>query len=85
MILTDLPFGLIWKYGLKTKDQTLAAPKKWRSDTAPLRQKSKLITIMRNNAGENSSPQIEEFIQSKDGGGDRVLQARRDESPTTGH
>jgi hypothetical protein len=25
---------------------------KWRSDTAPLRQKSKLISIMRDNAGE---------------------------------
>ena len=36
---------------------------------------------MRNNAGENSSHQIEEFIQSKDGGGDRFLQARRDDRP----
>ena len=58
MILTDSPSGLIWKNGRKTKDQTLAAPNKWRSDTAPLRQKSKLITIMRNNAGENSAHQL---------------------------
>ena len=36
---------------------------------------------MRNNAGENSSHQIEEFIQSKDGGGNRFLQDRRDDRP----
>ena len=28
VILTDLISGLIWENGLKTKDQTLAAPKK---------------------------------------------------------
>ena len=36
---------------------------------------------MRDNAGENSSHEIEEFIQSKDGGGDRFLQDRRDDQP----
>ena len=36
---------------------------------------------MRDNAGENSSHEIEEFIQSKDGGGDRFLQDRRDDRP----
>ena len=59
----------------------MAAPKKWHSYTAQLRQKSKLITIMRDNAGENSSHEIEELIQSKDGCGDRFLQDRRDDRP----
>ena len=54
----------------------MAEPKKLRSDTALLRQKSKLITIMRDNAGENSSHTIEKFIQSKDGGGDWSPQDR---------
>ena len=70
VILTDLNSDLIWENGLKTKDQILAAPKKSHSDTAPLRQKSKLITFMRDNAGENRSDEIEEYMQSKDGGGD---------------
>ena len=59
----------------------MATPKKWRSDTALLRQKSKLFTIMRENAGKNSSHEIEERIQSKDGCGDQFLQDRRDDRP----
>jgi len=36
---------------------------------------------MRDNAGENISYEIEEFIQSKDGGGDQFCQDRRDDRP----
>ncbi len=70
LILTDSISDLIWGNGLKTNDHP-SAPKKSHSDTAPLRQKYKLITIMRDNAGEYHSHEIEEYIQSKDGGGDR--------------
>ncbi len=60
VILTESISDLIWENGLKAKDQILTAPKKSHSDTAPLRKKSKLITIMRDNAGEDHSHEIEE-------------------------
>ena len=66
MILTDPFTGYIWVYGIKTKDQTLGTLKKWYCDIAPLRANNKLITLMRDNAGENRSQEVEEFIQSKD-------------------
>ena len=47
VILTDSISDLIRENGLKTDDQISAAPKKSHSDAAPLRQKSKLITIRR--------------------------------------
>ena len=64
MILTDSFSGFIWVYGLKTKDQTLGALKKWYCDIAPIRAKHALITLMRDNAGENRSQDVEDFIQS---------------------
>ena len=64
MILTDSFSGFIWVYGLKTKDQTLGALKKWYCDIAPIRANHKLITLMRDNAGENRSQDVEDFIQS---------------------
>ena len=79
VILTDSISDLIWENGLKTDDQISAAPKKSHSDTAPLRRKSKLITIRRDNAGEDHSHVIEEYIQSKDGGGDWSPQGRRND------
>ena len=66
MILTDSFSGYIWVYGIKIKDQTLSTLKKWYCDIAPLRANHKLITLMRDNAGENRSQEVEEFIQSKD-------------------
>ena len=64
MILTDSFSGFIWVYGLKTKDQTLGALKKWYCYIAPIRAKHALITLMRDNAGENRSQDVEDFIQS---------------------
>ena len=64
MILTDSFSGFIWVYGLKNKDQTLGALKKWDCDIAPIRANHKLITLMRDNAGENRSQDVEVFIQS---------------------
>ena len=64
MILTDSFFGLIWVYGLKTKDQTLSTLKKWYCDIAPLRTKWKLATLMQDNTGENRSQEVEDYIES---------------------
>ena len=65
MILTDSFSVFIWLYGLKTKDQTLGALKKWYCDIADLRQKHKLVVIARDNAGKNKSHEIIDFIESK--------------------
>ena len=64
LIITDSFSGLIWVYGLKTKDQLLSALKKWYGVIAPLREYNRLVTFMRDNAGENRSFEVEEFIQS---------------------
>ena len=64
LTITDSFSGLIWVYGLKTKDQLLSALKKWYGDIAPLREYNRLVTFMRDNAGENLSFEVEEFIQS---------------------
>ena len=43
---------------------TLKVVKKWYSDIADLRQKHKLIIVMRDNAGENKSQEIIDFFES---------------------
>ena len=55
---------MIWVYGLRTKDQTLDALMKWYCDIAQVRLKHKLAILMRDNAGENRSQAVEDFIQS---------------------
>jgi hypothetical protein len=42
----------------------LKVVKKWYSDIADLRQKHKLIIVMRDNAGENKSQEIIDFFES---------------------
>ena len=49
---------------MKTKDDMLKVIKKWYSDIADIRQKHDLVVVMRDNAGENKSQEIMEFIQS---------------------
>ena len=50
---------------MKTKEAMLKVFKKWYSDIADLRQKHKLVVIVRDNAGENKSHEIINFIESK--------------------
>jgi GTPase SAR1 family protein len=52
IIFTDSFTGMIWVYGLRTKDQTLDALKKWYCDIAQVRLKHKLAILMRDNAGK---------------------------------
>ena len=47
-----------------TKDDMLKNIKKWYSNIAYIRQKHDLVVVMRDNAGENKSHEIMEFIQS---------------------
>ncbi len=51
---------------MKAKSDMLKVVKKWYSDSdiADLRQKHKLVVVMRDNAGENKSYEIIEFFES---------------------
>jgi hypothetical protein len=53
-------------YGIKTKDETIKVVKQWYSDIADLRARHKLarVVVMRDNAGENKSQEIQEFFES---------------------
>ena len=53
IIFTDSFTGMIWVYGLRTKDQTLDSLKKWYCDITQARLKHKLAILMRDIAGEN--------------------------------
>jgi transposase InsO family protein len=64
LIITDDCTGYRWLYGLKTKDDILKAIKKWHSDIAELRETHTVIMVMRDNAGENKSKEIVDFLES---------------------
>ncbi len=63
LIITDDCTGYRWLYGLKTKD-ILKAVKKWYSDIAELREMHTLLAVIRDNAGENKSKEIDDFLES---------------------
>jgi hypothetical protein len=54
-----------WAYGLKTKDELIAAVKQWYAEIADLREKYQLLVVMRDFAGENMSHEIQEFFTDK--------------------
>ena len=49
---------------MKLNSEMLKVVKKWYSDIAVLRQKHKLLVVMRDNAGENKSQEIVDFFES---------------------
>ena len=49
---------------MKLKSDMLKVVKKWYSDIAILRQKHKLLVVMRDNAGENKSQEVVGFFKS---------------------
>ena len=53
-----------WLYGVRSKDQAYEVVKRWYSDIADIRTKYPLIELCRDNAGENTSDRIKEFIES---------------------
>ena len=64
LIITDDCTGYRWLYGLKTKYDILKAVNKWYSDIAELCETHTLLVVMRDNAGENKSKEIVEFLES---------------------
>jgi hypothetical protein len=49
---------------MKPKSDMLKVVRKWVSDIADLRQKHKLVIVMRDHAGENKSQKIIDFFES---------------------
>jgi hypothetical protein len=64
VVLVDCNSGYRWLYGMKLKSDMLKVIKKWYSDIADLRQMHKLVIVMRDNAGENTSKEIVDFFES---------------------
>ncbi len=64
VVFVDCNSGYRWLYGMKLKSDMLKVVKKWFSDNADLRQKHKLVIVMRDNAGENTSKEIIDFFES---------------------
>jgi len=64
VVLVDCNTGYRWLYGMKLKSDMLKVVKKWYSDIADLRQKHKLLVVMRDNAGENKSQEVVDFFES---------------------
>jgi hypothetical protein len=65
VVIVDCHSGYRWLYGMKAKDDVLKFIKKWYcSDIADIRQNHDLVVVMRDDARENKSNEIMEFIQS---------------------
>jgi hypothetical protein len=64
VVFADCNSGYRWVYGMKLKSDMLKNVKKWFSDIADLRQKHRLVIVVRANAGENRSQEIIDFFES---------------------
>jgi metallophosphoesterase superfamily enzyme len=64
VVIADCHTGYRRLYGMNVKSDMLKVVKKWYSDIADLRQKHKLVVVMRDNAGENKSHEIIEYFES---------------------
>jgi hypothetical protein len=64
VVIVDSCIGYRWLYGMKTKDGMLEVIKKWYADIADLRQTYQVVCVMRDNAGENRSNEVFEFLNS---------------------
>ena len=63
VVLVDCNSGYRWIYGMKLKSDMLKIVKKWYSDIAILRQKHKLLVVMRDNTGEDKSQEVVDLLQ----------------------
>jgi hypothetical protein len=65
MILIDRKTRYRWVYGLKAKNEVFALLRRWWADTSTIRQKYPLLCLMRDNAGENKTPEIDAYFEDK--------------------
>jgi hypothetical protein len=66
VVFVDKCTGYRWIYGIKTKDQMINVVKRWYSNIADLRTKHRLVVVVRNNAGENKSQEVKEFLSQQE-------------------
>jgi hypothetical protein len=68
VVFADCNSGYRWVYGMNLKSDMFKVVKKWFkkwfSDIPDLRQKYKLVIVMRDNAGENKSQEIIDLFES---------------------
>ena len=64
IVITDDATMFRWVYGLKTKDEANAMIRKWVSDISDISEQHPIKMIIRDNAGEFRSKDINEFVES---------------------
>ncbi len=64
IIFTDSNSGMRWQYEMKTKDETLDMAKRWFAEIADVRIHCPLIMVVRDNSGENTSKELNDFFKS---------------------
>ena len=62
LIFTDSHGEFRWQFGMKTKDETFNMSKRWFAEVADLRAKYPFLVLVRDNSGENSSKEINDFF-----------------------
>ena len=65
LLLVDKSTRFMWLHGLKTKDELLKEVRKWWADTGPIRVRHPLLCMMRDNAGEGKSAEVDDFFEPK--------------------
>ena len=61
LILTDSYAEYPWQYGMNTKDETMSMVKRWLAEIAEVRKDHPLLVAIRDNAGENTSKELNEI------------------------
>ena len=62
LIITDSSSKYRWQYGMKTKDEVLAMPKRWAAETADIQKDHPILGVVRDNAGENTSKELNDYF-----------------------
>ena len=64
LVITDDASMYRWVYGLKTKDEANTSVRRWIGDVVDIRDKHSLEILIRDNAGELKSKDLNDFIES---------------------
>ena len=64
VIITDSCSEHRWQYGMKTRDEVLAMSKRWMAEpeTAEIQQDRPILVVVRDNAGENTSKELNDYF-----------------------
>ena len=62
LVFTDSNSSFRWEYGMKTKNETFSVSKRWFAEIAEIRERYPLLMVMRDNSGENTSQELNDFF-----------------------